>query len=399
MRLLFAHEKFGAFAGAEANAWHTAAALKRRGHVVGLLHGPGTGKGEDAWREVFDPRFAFDPAQPAAAVAAAVAAFGPEAIYVHNLTGSAVAGSLLATGIPLVRMIHDHQLTCMRGYKYHFFNRGICTRAVSPYCIFPCGASIARDREGWLPVKWVGYGEHKRTLELHRNFNRLIVASTYMQDELVGNGFDRSRIEIHPPVPPPASIRDGASFGPRNLLVYAGQIARGKGVDVLLESLALVRVPFECVILGDGHHRPHCERLCRELGLADRVFFHGYLPQARVAEYYREASAAVLSSVWPEPFGAVGLEAMHHGLPVVAFDAGAIREWLRDGENGLLAPWMDREGFAERVEFLLLDKARARRLGERARELAGQQYDFTRYIDGIENLLTRVRTGSPEPAA
>ncbi len=397
MRLLFAHEKFGSFAGAESNAWHTAAALKRRGHVVGLLHGPATGQGEDAWREVFDPRFSLDP-EPVAAVAAAVAAFGPEAIYVHNLGGSAVTETLLGTGVPLVRMIHDHQLTCMRGYKYHVLNRWICTRAFSPFCLFPCGASLARDREGFLPVKWVGYGEHKRTLELHRHFHRLIVASAYMQDELIRNGFDPARIEIHPPVPPPAGVRAGATFGPRNLLVYAGQIARGKGVDVLLEALALVRVPFECAILGDGHHRPYCERLCRELGLTDRVHFHGYLPQARVAEYYRDASAAVLSSVWPEPFGAVGLEAMHHGLPVVAFDAGAIREWLRDGENGLLAPWMDREGFARRIEFLLLDKARARRLGERARELVARQYDFSRYIDGIENLLARVRTGSPASA-
>jgi len=57
MRLLFVHERFGAMGGAEVNAWLTAAALKQRGHTLGILHGAPTGKGEDGWREVFSERF------------------------------------------------------------------------------------------------------------------------------------------------------------------------------------------------------------------------------------------------------------------------------------------------------------------------------------------------------
>jgi glycosyltransferase involved in cell wall biosynthesis len=212
-----------------------------------------------------------------------------------------------------------------------------------------------------------------------------------MLEELRRNGFPLEQIEIHAPVPgrPLPPVANGVP--PRgNRIVFAGQIVRGKGVDILLESLALVRTPFECVIMGDGNHRAHCEALAFRLGLDRCVKFTGHLPAEEVAATFRTASLAVFSSVWPEPFGLSGLEALRHGLPVVAFDVGGVREWLDDGLNGLLAPWMDRHGFAGRVETLLQDREYARRLGERGRALAAERFDFARYVDGLEDLFNRV---------
>jgi len=97
----------------------------------------------------------------------------------------------------------------------------------------------------------------------------------------------------------------------------------------------------------------------------------------------------VMSSVWPEPFGAVGLEAMRYGLPVVAFDAGGIKEWLIDNVNGFLVPHMDRSRFANRVEQLLQDKTLARQMGARGSELVREKYNFNRYIDGLEAMFVQ----------
>ncbi|HMJ67160.1 MAG TPA: glycosyltransferase family 4 protein, partial [Candidatus Binatia bacterium] len=112
--------------------------------------------------------------------------------------------------------------------------------------------------------------------------------------------------------------------------------------------------------------------------------------------YFAEATLAVMSSVWPEPFGASGLEAMRYGLPVVAFDAGAIKEWLIDGANGFVVPWMETAKFAARIDELLSDKALARRLGENARTAVNDQYEFSKYIDNLENVFSRVRHSIPE---
>ncbi|HVU33648.1 MAG TPA: glycosyltransferase family 4 protein [Opitutaceae bacterium] len=398
MRLLFVHERFGALGGAEANVLLTATELKRRGHTPAILHGASTGREEQKWNEVFVERFSLPPQGGLPAVRAALADFRPDVVFVHKMADLGVVEALTASPAPVVRMVHDHDLYCMRGYKYHPLTRQICTRAASPFCVFPCGAVLARDRNGRIPVQWLSYGEKRREIELNRRFARVVVASNYMREELIRNGFTEDQVEIHAPVPTPPEANIRPTFSPRNRLVYAGQIIRGKGVDVLLEALAQVRQVFECVILGDGNHRAHCEQLSRSLGLADRVRFAGFVPQDAIAGYYHDASVALMSSVWPEPFGAVGLEAMRYGLPVIAFDAGAIREWLLDGWNGFLVPWMDRTRYAASIEELLRDKALARKMGEHGRQWVGERFGFPKYIGGLEDLFHRV-TGAGRPHA
>lgn len=398
MRLLFVHDRFGAMAGAEVNLQLTAAELKNRGHAVGVLHGPSTGKGEREWRVLFDDRFALANGNGSSMAREALDAFQPDVIYIHKMSDPLVLETLAQSEAPVVRMVHDHDLYCMRSYKYFPLTRKICTRAAGWRCIFPCGAVLARNRSGGFPVKWVSYRERKKEIALNRRFERMIVATDYMRQELLRNGFDRRRIEIHAPVPRTNETANPASFSERNLIIYSGQIIRGKGVDVLLESLAQVRAQFEVLIFGEGNHRAYCEALSRKLGLADRVHFKGYVPPGELETFYADASLAVVSSVWPEPFGAVGLEAMRHGLPVVAFAAGGIQEWLLNGENGFLAPWMDRAQFAARVEQLLSDKSLAREMGARGRQLAAEKFAFDRYISGLEQMFLRVMEQSRNPA-
>lgn len=389
MKVLFVHDHLGAWAGAEANLFEVASALRDRGHELALLHGAATGRGEEAWRTLFPRRFS---AEVPGATGIARHEFEPTVIFLHNSPGLEVTAGLAAGPVPVVRMVHDHHLFCLRGCRYSSWSREPCTRAFSPLCLFPCGGLVQRRASGWA-LGFEEYHRKKQELALHRRFARLIVASEYMHEELRRNGFDAGQIEIHAPVPgralPAVPVRGPEARS--NRIVFAGQIVRGKGVDVLLEALALVRTPFECIIMGDGNHRAHCEALAGRLGLDPWVKFTGYVPAEEVAATYRTAALGVFSSVWPEPFGLAGLEALRHGLPVVAFDVGGVREWLEDGVNGLLAPWMDRAGFASRVETLLRDTDYARRLGEQGRVIAARTFDFTRYIDGLEELLVRVQ--------
>ncbi len=377
-------------AGAEVNLQLTAAELKNRGHTAGLLHGPPTGKGERAWCDLFSERFGLAKGNNAAATRGALEAFQPDAIYIHKMSDGGVLKSLVESEVPVARMVHDHDLYCMRSYKYFPLTRTVCTRGAGWHCIFPCGAPLARNRGGGWPVKWVSYLARKREIALNRRFERMVVATDYMKQELLRNGFDPRRIEIHAPVPRAVENVVPASFSERNRIIYSGQVIRGKGVDVLLEALARVRTPFECLIFGDGNHRAYCEALSRRLGLSDRVRFMGYVSPDELQKYYEDASLAVVSSVWPEPFGAVGLEAMRHGLPVVAFAAGGISEWLFDGQNGFLVPWMDRAKFAERIEQVLKDKMLGRQLGERGRQLLRDKFNFDQYISGLEEMFSRL---------
>jgi glycosyltransferase involved in cell wall biosynthesis len=391
MRILYVHERFGALAGAEANAHITATELAARGHEIGILHGPGTGRGEDSWKSTFTSRFALTESD---AVTRAIREFRPDVAYVHKMADLNVIESLVNSGLPLVRMVHDHDIYCMRSYKYDYFTRRICTRAAGSACIFPCMASVVRNPAGGFPLKLQSLSEKLREIAFNRRFDRMVVVTTYMRDELVRNGFDPNRIRIHAPVPRPGTAGISSNFSGKNRIIYAGQIIRGKGVDVLLKALAKVRSDFECIILGDGNHRKACEKLSQKLGLQNRVHFKGFVSQDELKDYYRECSVVALPSVWPEPIATIGLEVMRYALPVVGFDAGGVKDWLFDGHNGFLVPWMDTDTFAKRIDTLLGDKALARELGENGLKLVSERYDFDSYIGDLESLFAEFAKNS-----
>src|SRR5262245_7643182 len=136
MKLLFVHQNLGALGGAEASIHLTARELQRRGHESALLHGTVTGQNEDEWRKTFPFTFELPRKNKANAVTSILAEFRPDAVYVHNMADLEVLETLSDAIIPVVRMVHDHEMYCMRGYKYNYFTREICMRPASPYCIF-----------------------------------------------------------------------------------------------------------------------------------------------------------------------------------------------------------------------------------------------------------------------
>ncbi|HVV02029.1 MAG TPA: glycosyltransferase, partial [Verrucomicrobiae bacterium] len=341
------------------------------------------------WRALFPNARPIAPNR-ADAVTRAVAGFAPDVVYLHSLGDLAAMEAVVTSGVPVVRMVHDHSLYCLRSYKYNPLTRNVCTRAASGCCVFPCMAPLKRNRGGGLPIQWASFAKLKRGMDLTRLCERLIVYSDYSREELARNGFDRSRIHVHVPIECGGSSAPAFEGRRSNLILFAGQVIRGKGVDVLLQALARVRQPFECLIAGDGNHRAACERLCRKLRLEDRVKFLGYVPPDDLKALYASARLLAVSSVWPEPFGMVGPEAMRYGIPVVAFDVGGIPEWLLDGENGILVPWMDTRRYAAAIDRLLADESLARAMGERGRARVNRVYNSRTQVSKLEAILSEL---------
>ena len=389
MRLLFAHENFGDFGGAETFVYLTGSELKERGHGTSLLYRQSTGRNESQWRQTFRESYCLSTPGNRETLEAVLERAQPEVVFVNNWNDLETLGALLDSGVPVVRMVHDHSLYCMRGYKYNYFTRKICTRPASGHCVFPCLGPVVRNAAGPLPLKWASYEEKKREIGLNRRCTAVLAYSEYQKRELVGNGFDAEKIHLTTPMRVTNIEGLTSTFSDRNLILFVGQVIRGKGVDALMRALAKVRGRFECLVVGDGNHRSKCERLAGKLGLGEKVKFQGYVLPGQLKQYYLEATVFAMSSLWPEPFGMAGPEAMRYGLPVVAFEAGAIGEWLKDGDNGFLVRWNDTDAFAERLSRLLNDKDLAREMGRRA-SASIQRFDYGGQIDALERLFGSV---------
>jgi glycosyltransferase involved in cell wall biosynthesis len=168
-----------------------------------------------------------------------------------------------------------------------------------------------------------------------------------------------------------------------DFVLSVGRIESVKRVDLLVSAMARVDKPIRLVIAGDGTQRTNVERVAADAGVADRVDFLGLVEDDRLLALYADA-LAVLYPPYDEDFGYVTLEAFLSRKPVVtALDSGGPNEFVRDTVNGfVVAP--EPEAFAEAVNALARDKARAASLGETG-------YDRARTItwDGvIEKLVT-----------
>lgn len=194
-------------------------------------------------------------------------------------------------------------------------------------------------------------------------------------------------------VEPPAEV--SAPFradGPARLL-FVGRLVERKGVHRLLEALARLPDPsaVRLKVVGGGPERARLEGLARELGVADRVEFTGFVSADGLQRAFEEADAFVLPAVRDrkgdvEGLGVVLIEAMAHARPVVASDAGGIPDIVRDGETGLLVPPDDPDALARAIERLRRDPEAARALGLRGREWVTRQFGWERITDSLESL-------------
>ncbi|CAB4921670.1 unannotated protein [freshwater metagenome] len=188
-----------------------------------------------------------------------------------------------------------------------------------------------------------------------------------MRSRVIDNPVDVSA--FHPAREAP---RDSGS-PPR--LIAAGRLVEVKGIQFLLPALRLLRdagVDVSLTIVGDGPKRAELERQCEDLGLSDRVVFHGVATHAQVAILMRESDAFVLPST-NENLPNVVIEALASGLPVIGSRVAGVPEML-DAANGILVEPADVEGLAAALEDIVRHRDRFDREAIAAR--AVERYSF-----------------------
>lgn len=239
-----------------------------------------------------------------------------------------------------------------------------------------------------------------------------IAVSNYVARELRRSGGRRHRIEVvhngvdaAPEVPgDAAAVR--CEFGwPADALVvvWCGRLQRWKGTDVFLRAAAIVARRHDNVrflVIGgtvwglDPGYATELTQFASELELDDRLRFTGY--RTDVARLMGAADVVVHSSVRPEPFALVVLEAMTLGRPVIAAKDGGPSEVVVDGVTGLLTAPGDHDALAAAVLQLLEGESKRVEMGNAARKRADECFNTTRMIARLETIYAELASGRAE---
>lgn len=224
----------------------------------------------------------------------------------------------------------------------------------------------------------------------YRLMDEIIVPSPFTLD-VAKTSFPSAKI-TYIPLPFEHRFAPSANYE-RGHLLFVGTIEPRKGLHLMLEALTCVRKDYLLHIVGKVTDKPYMQQLNRYIlshGLQKRVVFDGPMDKEHLDQCYERAELFVFPSQL-EGYGMVLMEAMQHGLPIVAFNNTAMPYSIKDGVNGYLAQNKDTVQMAEKIEKILGNEVERKTIqsGIRQHILHLHTYeDFTAGIHAFWNSFT-----------
>jgi len=270
----------------------------------------------------------------------------PDVIHAHTWLGVSLPRT---TGVPLVLTAHDYALVC----QLHTLHRTTDEPCKGP-SLTACMA-CARRRDGMLrtalmtPTTVIGRRllRPDAVLTLSRHVAEVLRPYVTAPIDVCGGLLSAGGA--------PTAVPRGLPTTP--FVLFAGDPSPHKGIDVLLDAWRDTRLAGVALVVAAT--RP-IDRSMPNLTVV-------HLDRSEMASAWHAATLAVVPSRWAEPFGMSAMEALAAGTPVVASDAGALGEVVRDGVDGVLVPPGDAGALAGAVRELLDDTDRRARFADAAR--------------------------------
>ncbi|MCL5733053.1 MAG: glycosyltransferase [Patescibacteria group bacterium] len=208
----------------------------------------------------------------------------------------------------------------------------------------------------------------------------------------ISNGIDLSRFKKFPP---DKDLIAKYKIN-RNIpaLLFVGRIEVDKNIDTLLKAAAIVlrRTPIQLILVGSGKNEQEFKDLANKLGIENKVIFTGRMDDGDLDRIYSLADV-YMGTGTAELQGLSVMEAMAEGLPVIAANAVALPELVKDGYNGYLFK-MNENDLADKIIKILSDKKRLKEMGENSFK-AIQYHDvkntIAKFVDLYKKIITEKR--------
>ncbi len=276
--------------------------------------------------------------QPSSADAARIVAeeldrTRPDAVITASVFDSAVLDAVRAAPSRWLARVHDHRPFCPTGDRVYPQFSAPCTAAMGDAC--RRSTLVHGCVHGPRPSSFRAIRAREQVRDCLARADAVLVSSDHMLRTCVTNGIAAGRIAVTPP--PLADDAFAAAPIPRpgaDTLLFAGRLTPRKGLRSLIAALGRLAPDARprLAVAGTGEAERHAASVdATRLGVD--VAWLGKLSPAELRDAIDAATAVAMPSLWPEPFGLVGIEAQARGRPAVAYRVGGIAEWI--GEAGI----------------------------------------------------------------
>ncbi|MDQ3008605.1 MAG: glycosyltransferase [bacterium] len=166
----------------------------------------------------------------------------------------------------------------------------------------------------------------------------VIVANSQIVQRRIEKYYRRSSSVIYPPVTMSLAVKRKQG---RYFLAYS-RLAKQKGIDLAVKACTKLKQPL--VVVGTGSEEEYLRSIA-----GPSITFKGYVPDEGISEVFAHAKALLYCSV-DEDFGMVPVEAMAHGVPVIAYNSGGVKETIISGKTGILFEEYSADGVIDGIK-------------------------------------------------
>ncbi len=335
-------------------------------------------------------------------VAALLADIGGRAEWIASVRQTGVTVEQIVTGrrhyLAEIRAVSD-LLRARRPMVLH--THGYHADVVGGLSARGVGIPLVATVHGFIGGDWKNRLYERLQYRVFRGFDAVMPVSRPMLDQLGRSGIPSSRLHVvvngfEPGAPslPRADARRRLGIGPGDFRVgWIGRLSSEKGADVMLRALASLPEDVRLSVIGDGGERQRLEALARGLGVADRVTWHGIVPEAGTLA---AAFDVVALSSRTEGTPMVLFEAMAASTPIVATQVGGVPDVL-SASHALLVPTADPRALADAIEQVRTDPAAAASRAAAAKQRLLRDFAVGPWIarvDEVYAIARRRRSGS-----
>jgi len=376
-------------------------ALMRRGHAIAMLydHAAASSGATIDPQETRLPVWYSGDLRRSPASWRELTSWEPDVVF-SNCVESLDIDAKLQQRYPAVLYIHGYWGTCTTGRKCHMLPKiQTCERAFGPMCLV---LHYPRRCGGLNPVTaWKMYQVEKARNSRLADYQAVLVGSKHMYAEFERNGVSSEKLHlVRLPLTETSAFAPAAPKEPGGRLLFMGRLTDLKGVDFLIRAIPHAQTKLgkklTLTVAGDGAELGRLQNLANQQGVAAE--FAGWVDNSRRLDLMRTSDLLVVPSLWPEPFGLVGIEAAAVGLPAAGFAAGGIPDWLIPGRTGELAPTdpPSPEGLANAIAKALGDPEHYSSLCQGAFEFS-RQFTLEKHTAELEAILSRSAIASETP--
>ncbi|AEX85592.1 glycosyltransferase [Marinitoga piezophila KA3] len=266
-------------------------------------------------------------------------------VHIHNffpMLSPSIFKAAKDAGAKVIHTLHNYRWWCIKGTLYRD-GKGICEKcAVKKFNLDAIKHKCYRNSTIQSFIAESAFYFYRKN-DMMKYIDYFFVLTEFQKNKVISLGLDRNKIIIKPNFNVPLDSSNEIQNVKKNGYLFIGRLDESKGIKELIENWKKLPKNYVLTIIGDGPLKTYVE-----MNTSENIIYLGRIENEKIKKFIKKAKFLVQSSIWYETFGLTIIEAFQLGTPVIGYNIGTRKDFIKDGWNGFII--FDKQNFVDVIK-------------------------------------------------